>query len=197
MSIYLSVFLLVGRSVCLSAFVYLSESVYLDLSLRSVCVCRPASIYLSASVLIYLCGLAAKLFCATSYFPGAAPSKSPVKQHTDTNHSVMSVRWFAGTFRSSAGGLTFRWRPAHRQFIAAATRDHNSRGISMTYLWTRNVLIPDVCPATLFQSSYRLSPKVTWVLMSYDVSFVLWLISYVLSYVLYHMVSWLWFMSCF
>ena len=117
--------------VCRPASIYLSASVYLYLSVRSVRVCRPvylsvcvrlvsvsicavclclrpASIYLSAPICIYLCGLAAKLFCATSYFPGAAPSKSPVKQHTDTNHSVMPVRWFAGTFRSSAGGLTFR-----------------------------------------------------------------------------------------
>ena len=89
---------------------------------------------------IYLCGLAAKLFCATSYFPGAAPSKSPVKQHTDTNHSVMLVRWFAGTFRSSAGGLTFRWRPTNRQFIVALTHDHNYRVKSpQRDLWTRSV----------------------------------------------------------
>ena len=132
---YLSVCLSVCRSVCLSASVYLpiclrpsiciylcGLSVSVDLrlsiclrlsgSICAVCLClRPASIYLSASICIYLCGLAAELFCATSYFPGAAPSKFPVKEHPDTNHSVMSVRGFAGTFRSSAGGLTFRHGP--------------------------------------------------------------------------------------
>ena len=107
-------------SICLhpSICIYLcglSVSVDLRLSIclrPSICIClcglcvSETCVYLS--VCVYLCGLAAKLFCATSYFPVAAPSKSPVKQHTDTNHSVMSVRWFAGTFRSSAGGLTFR-----------------------------------------------------------------------------------------
>jgi hypothetical protein len=128
MPIYMSVFLFVGRfvylrlSICLrpSMCIYLcglSVSVELRLS-----ICLRPSIYfylcglsvsetygylsvsdLSASICIYLCGLAAKLFCATSYFPGAAPSTSPVKQPTDTKQSVMSVRWFAGPFRASAG----------------------------------------------------------------------------------------------
>ena len=31
---------------------------------------------------------AAKPFCAAFYFLGAAASKSPVKQHSDTNHSA-------------------------------------------------------------------------------------------------------------
>ena len=62
--------------------------------------------------------------------------------------------------------------------------------------------------ATLFQSSYRLSQKATWVLMSYVLWYILclmtyvlpyvsWLMSYVSSDVWCHMLSWLWFMSCF
>ena len=46
----------------------------------------------------------------------------------------------------------------HRQFIAAVTRDHNSRGVFMTYLWTFSVLIPaDVCNA--FSKLLQAIPK--------------------------------------
>ena len=69
-------------SVCVRLFV--SICIYLYISVRSVCVCRPASIYLSASVYTHLSASAyqhlsmsaAKLFCATFYFLGAAPSKA-------------------------------------------------------------------------------------------------------------------------
>ena len=54
------------------------------------------------SVCVRVCDYAAKPFCAASYFLGAAPSKSPVKQHSDTNHSANVGQGFAGTFRSSA-----------------------------------------------------------------------------------------------
>ena len=40
------------------------------------------------SVCVRVCDYAAKPFCAASYFLGAAPSKSPVKQHGDTDHSA-------------------------------------------------------------------------------------------------------------
>ena len=54
------------------------------------------------SVCVRVCDYAAKPFCAASYFLGAAPSKSPVKQHSDTNHSANVGQGSAGTFRSSA-----------------------------------------------------------------------------------------------
>ena len=54
------------------------------------------------SVCVRVCDYAAKPFCAASYFLGAAPSKSPVKQHSDTNHSANIGQGSAGTFRSSA-----------------------------------------------------------------------------------------------
>ena len=53
-------------------------------------------------VCVRVCDYAAKPFCAASYFLGAAPSKSPVKQHSDTNHSANVDQGSAGTFRSSA-----------------------------------------------------------------------------------------------
>ena len=49
--------------------------------------------------------------------------------------------------------------------------------------------------ALMHVNPYTLSQKVTWVLMSYDLSDALWLTSYILSYILCPMVSWLWFMS--
>ena len=54
------------------------------------------------SVCVRVCDYAAKPLCAASYFLGAAPSKSPVKQHSDTNHSANVGQGSAGAFRSSA-----------------------------------------------------------------------------------------------
>ena len=54
------------------------------------------------SVCVRVCDYAAKPFRAASYFLGTAPSKSPVKQHSDTNHSANVGQGSAGTFRSSA-----------------------------------------------------------------------------------------------
>ena len=54
------------------------------------------------SVCVRVCDYAVKPFCAASYFLGAAPSKPPVKQHSDTNHSANDGQGSAATFRSSA-----------------------------------------------------------------------------------------------
>ena len=59
----------------------------LSISGQSVCVC--------------VCDYAAKPFFATPYFLGVAPSKSPVKRHSDTNHSINVDQGFVGTFQSS------------------------------------------------------------------------------------------------
>ena len=84
----------------------------------------------------------------------------------------------------------------------------SERTCGLATLWFR-VCVYCVCVfETRFQSSYRLSPKATWVLvshvlwyilcpMTYVLSYVLWLMSYVPSGVWCHMFSWLWFMSCF
>ena len=76
-------------------------------------------------VCVRVCDYAAKPFCAASYFLGAAPSKSPVKQHSDINHSANISQGSAGTFRS-VKGLTFRDR--FDSLLAQWTRefDHNS-----------------------------------------------------------------------
>ena len=53
------------------------------------------------SVYVRVCDYAAKPFCAAYHFLGATPSKSPVKQHSDTNHSANVGQGSEGTFRSS------------------------------------------------------------------------------------------------
>ena len=102
-------------SICLRLSVYLYASVYriyLRLSATAsvsiwpgLSLCR--SVYLSIGrsgitryvclwpvclwpVCVRVCDYTARTlpFCAASYFLGAAPSKSPVKQHSDTNHSA-------------------------------------------------------------------------------------------------------------
>ena len=52
-------------------------------------------------VSVRVCDYAPKPFCAASYFLGAAPNKSSVKQHNDTSHSANVGQGHAGTFRSS------------------------------------------------------------------------------------------------
>ena len=78
------------------------------------------------SVCVRVCDYAAKPFCAASYFLGAAPSKSPVKQHSDTNHSANVGQAVCRYLSIVCRGLTFRDR--FGSLLAQWTResDHNS-----------------------------------------------------------------------
>ena len=75
------------------------------------------------SVCVRVCDYATKPFCAASYFLGAALSKSPVKQHSDANHSANVGQGSAGTFRR---GLTFRDRFGSLLAQWIRESDHNS-----------------------------------------------------------------------
>ena len=116
-----------GRSTCLSVG---RESLGMSVCGLSVC---------GQSVCVRVCDYAAKPFCAASYFLGAAPSKSPVKQHSDTNHSANVGQGSAGTFRSSA--------EVSRSVTASAAVDSRVRpqflikGKPQTGLWTHGASI--------------------------------------------------------
>ena len=134
-------------SICLSVCVCLSHLSHLSASVcHCLCVyparsvCRPVYLSIGRSVItryvclwpvclwpvcVRVCDYAAKLFCAASYFLGAAPSKSPVKQHSDTNHSANVDQAVCRYLSIVCRGLTFRDR---RQF---------------TRLWTRPTTIRD------------------------------------------------------
>ena len=128
MSVYpfASIYLLIAFVYLSASIVYLS--ICMRLSIASICVCLPLPLCLSGpvclsvglrvyrsvgnhsvclsvaclSVCVRVCDYATKPFCAVPCFLGAAPSKSPVKQHSDTNHSPNVGQGSAGTFRSFA-----------------------------------------------------------------------------------------------
>ena len=114
------------------------------------------------SVCVRVCDYAAKPFCAASYFLGAAPSKTRVKQHSDTNHLANVGQGSAGTFRSSA--------EVSRSVTASAVYSRSGIASPTTILDKRKT--PDgfvdswrfdsVClRQTLFPNPYMLSQKVT------------------------------------
>ena len=154
---FASICLLIVLSICLRL-LSTCLSVCVCLSHQSICVCLtlplclPGRVCLSVGLPVYrsvgnhsvclsvaclsvcgqfvcVCYYAAKSFCADSYFLGAAPSKSHVKQHSDTNHSAnvghMSVRvrrylsivCRGPTFRDRFGSLLAQWN---------RDSDHNS-----------------------------------------------------------------------
>ena len=143
------------------------------------------------SVCVRVCDYAAKPFCAASYFLGAAPSKSPVKQHSDTNHSANVGQGSAGTFRSSA--------EVSRSVTASAVYSRSGIASPTTILDKRKT--PDgfvdsqrsdsVCLSVgnAFSIPLEAVPKTdlsTFVLdlMIYLMSYALCLMSYLKSYVI-------------
>ena len=106
-------------------------------------------------VCVRVCGYAAKPLCTASYFLGAAPSKSPMKQHSETKHSANVGQESAGTVRSSAEVS----RPVtasavySRSGIASPTTILDKRN-TQTGLLTHVVLIlcMCVCLRRLFQT---------------------------------------------
>ena len=115
------------------------------------------------SVCVRVCDYAAKPFCAASYFLGAAPSKSPVKQHSDTNHSANVGQGSAGTFRSSAEVSRSVTASAvySRSGIASPTTILDKRKTPDGFVDSRR--FDSVCcvSGTLFPNPYRLSQKLT------------------------------------
>ena len=143
-----------------------------------------------------VCDYAAKHFCAAPYFLGAAPSKSAVKQHNATSryHSANVGQESAGTFRSSAEASRSVTASAVylRSGLASPTKILD-KGKPQTGVWTRNALIPCVCLSVCRERVFKAPigyPKkqLEYVcLRSYDISYVLRIVSYVLSYALCHL----------
>jgi hypothetical protein len=142
----------------------------------------------SQSVCVRVCDYAAKSFCVAPYFLGAAPSKSLVKQHNDTNHSANVGQESSGTFRSSA--------EVSRSVTASAVYSRVRspfliKGKPQTGLWTRNALVPCVCLFVwnTFSKLLHAIPKTdlsTFVLdlMIYLMSYELCRMTYLMSYVI-------------
>ena len=194
----------VGRSVCRSVclhlylsvcmrirlsfniYIYLCGlSVYVDLRLSiwlrlSICI----YLRLSTRVSIYLClrlNYSARLPAAWGRHPASLSLSCEAAHWHQSFSNVGPFRWFAGTFRSSAGGLTFRWRPASAIYRCSGLATTILVGNPRQICWLAALRFR--CPAgTLFPNPYscRLSPKVTWVLRSYALWYILclqWLIS--------------------
>ena len=136
-----------------------------------------------------ICDYAAKPFCAVSYFLGAATTKSPVKQHSDTNHSANVGQGSAGTFRSSA--------EVSRSVTASAV--HSRSGLASPTTIPEKLKTPDgfvdsrrfdsvcVCVGNAFSKPLQAIPKpdlsaFVLDLMIYLISYELCLMSYRMSY---------------
>ena len=143
-----------ARSVCRSVYLSIGRSVIT----RYVCL-WPVCLW---PVCVRVCDYAAKRFCATSYFLGAAPSKSPVKQHSDTNHSANVDQAVCRYLSIVCRGLTFRdcFGSFSRSGIASPTTtlDKRKPPDGSVDSWR----FDSVClRQTLFPNPYRLSEKLT------------------------------------
>ena len=139
LSVYLSICMrlsIASICICLPLLLCLSGPVCLSVGLpvyrlvgnHSVCLSEAclSVASLGQSVCVRVCDYAAKPFCAASYFLGAAPSKSPVKQHSDTGQSFSQCRSGVCRYLSIVcRGLTFQDR--FGSLLAQWTResDHN------------------------------------------------------------------------